>query len=179
MPWKETDVMKEKRAFIEAMLRENRPFRELCREWGISEKTGYKWRNRFLEQGYAGLEEGSRAPREHPNMIDGDMAAELFRLRNAHPSWGAKKLQALYQRTHPGVTTPSLSSINRILEKAGLLKKKRIHRAAASSDCPRLNQMLQANAPNDVWCIDFKGWWRSDGEICEPFTVRTQGSQAS
>ena len=55
MPWKETDVMKEKRAFIEAMLRENRPFRELCREWGISEKTGYKWRNRFLEQGYAGL----------------------------------------------------------------------------------------------------------------------------
>ena len=177
MPWKETDVMKEKRAFIEAMLRENRPFRELCREWGISEKTGYKWRNRFLEQGYAGLEEVSRAPREHPNMIDGDMAAELFRLRNAHPSWGAKKLQALYQRIHPGVTTPSLSSINRILEKAGLLKKKRIHRTTASSDCPRLNQMLQANAPNDVWCIDFKGWWRSDGEICEPFTVRDKYSR--
>ena len=118
MPWKETNAMKEKRSFIDAMLKQSKPFRELCREYGISEKTGYKWRKRFLEQGYAGLEEESRAPREHPNMIDGDMAAELFRLRNAHPSWGAKKLQALYQRIHPGVTTPSLSSINRILGKA-------------------------------------------------------------
>ena len=177
MPWKETDAMKEKRAFIDAMLKQNRPFRELCREWGISEKTGYKWRNRFLEQGYAGLVEESRAPREHPNTIDGDTAAELFRLRNAHPSWGAKKLQALYQRAHPGVTPPSLSSINRILEKAGMLKKKHIHRATASTDCPRLNQMLEANASNDVWCIDFKGWWRSNGEICEPFTVRDKHSR--
>jgi len=177
MPWKETDAMKEKRTFIDAMLKQNRPFRELCREWGISEKTGYKWRNRFLERGYAGLEEESRAPREHPNTIDGDTAAELFRLRNTHPSWGAKKLQALYQRAHTGVIPPSLSSINRILEKAGLLKKKRIHRATVSSDCPRLNQMLEANAPNDVWCIDFKGWWRSNGEICEPFTVRDKRSR--
>ena len=177
MPWKETDAMKEKRSFIDAMLKQNRPFRELCREWGISEKTGYKWRNRFMEQGYAGLVDESRAPREHPNTIDGDTAAELFRLRNAHPSWGAKKLQVLYQRAHPGVNPPSLSSINRILEKAGLLKKKRIHSVTTSSDCPRLNQMLEANAPNDVWCIDFKGWWKSDGEICEPFTVRDKFSR--
>ena len=177
MPWKETDAMKEKRAFIDAMLKQNQPFRELCREYGISEKTGYKWRNRFLEQGYAGLAEKSRAPREHPNTIDGDMAAELFCLRKAHPSWGAKKLQALYQRTHPGAVPPSLSSINRILEKSGLLKKKRIRKATACSECPRLNQMLEANTPNDVWCIDFKGWWRSDGEICEPFTVRDKHSR--
>lgn len=177
MPWKETIVMKEKKSFIETMLKQDRPFRQLCREYGISEKTGYKWRKRFYERGYAGLEEESRAPREHPNTIDGDTAAELFCLRNAHPSWGAKKLQALYQRAHPGQTPPSLSSINRILEKAGLLKKKRIHRAKASSDCPRLNQMLEAHAPNDVWCIDFKGWWRSDGELCEPFTVRDKFSR--
>ena len=177
MPWKEIDAMKEKKSFIDTMLKQDRPFRQLCREYGISEKTGYKWRNRFYEQGYAGLEEESRAPREHPNTIDGDTAAELFCLRNAHPSWGAKKLQALYQRAHPGVTPPSLSSVNRILEKAGLLRKKRIHRTNAVSDCPRLNQMLEAHAPNDVWCIDFKGWWRSDGELCEPFTVRDKYSR--
>lgn len=169
--------MKEKRAFIDAMLKQTKPFRELCREFGISEKTGYKWRNRFLEQGYSGLEEESRAPREHPNTIDGDTAAELIRLRLAHPSWGGKKLLALYQRTHPSLPQPSLSSVNRIIEKAGLLKKKRIHRSAASSDCPRLNQALKVSAPNDVWCIDFKGWWRSDGEICEPFTVRDKYSR--
>lgn len=177
MPWKETDAMKEKRSFIDTMLKQDRPFCQLCREYGISEKTGHKWRKRFYEQGYAGLEEESRAPRKHPNTIDGDTAAELFCLRSAHPSWGAKKLQALYQRAHPGVNPPSLSSINRMLEKAGLLKKKRIHRATASSDCLRLNQMLEAREPNDVWCIDFKGWWRSDGEICEPFTVRDKHSR--
>ena len=177
MPWKETDAMKEKRSFIEAMLKQNRSFRELCREWGISEKTGYKWRNRFLEQGYAGLAEESRAPREHPNTIEGDTAAELIRLRLAHPSWGAKKLLVLYQRTHPNAPLPSLASVNRIIEKAGLLKKKRVHTAAITSDCPRLNQTLEVHESNDVWCIDFKGWWRSDGEICEPFTVRDKHSR--
>ena len=177
MPWKETDAMKEKRAFIDAMLKQSKPFRELCHEFGISEKTGYKWRNRFLDQGYSGLEEESRAPREHPNTIDGDTAAELIRLRLAHPSWGGKKLLALYQRTHPSLPQPSLSSVNRIIEKAGLLKKKRIHRSSATSDCPRLNQALKVSGPNDVWCIDFKGWWRSDGEICEPFTVRDKYSR--
>ena len=177
MPWKETDAMKEKRSFMEAVLKQERPFRELCREWGISEKTGYKWRNRFLEQGYAGLAEESRAPREHPNAIDGDTAAELIRLRLAHPTWGGKKLLALYQRAHPNVSLPSLSSVNRVIEKAGLLKKKRIHTAAITSECPRLNQGLEVHEPNDVWCIDFKGWWRSDGEICEPFTVRDKYSR--
>ena len=76
MPWRETDAMKEKRSFIDKMLKEDKPFRELCREYGISEKTGYKWRKRFYEQGYAGLEEESRAPREHPNTIDGDTAED-------------------------------------------------------------------------------------------------------
>ena len=177
MPWKETNAMKEKRSFIDAMLKQNRPFRELCREWGISEKTGYKWRNRFLEQGYAGLAEESRAPREHPNTIDGDTAAELVRLRLAHPTWGAKKLLVLYQRAHPNAPLPSLASVNRIIEKAGLVKKKRVHTAAITSDCPRLNQALEVHEPNDVWCIDFKGWWRSSGEICEPFTVRDKHSR--
>lgn len=177
MPWKETDAMKEKRSFIDAMLKQNQPFRELCREYGISEKTGYKWRKRFYEQGYAGLEEESRSPKGRPNTIDGDTAAELIRLRLAHPSWGGKKLLVLYQRTHPNVSPPSLSSVNRIIERAGLLKKKRVHKASITSNCPRLNQMLEAREPNDVWCIDFKGWWRSDGEICEPFTVRDKYSR--
>lgn len=173
MPWKETEAMKEKRSFIDTMLKQDRPFRDLCREYGISEKTGYKWRNRFLKEGYSGLEEESRAPLEHPNAIDGDTAAELIRFRLAHPAWGGKKLLELYKRAHPNLANPpSLSSVNRIIEKAGLLKKKRIHVAAITSDCPRLNLALEAHEPNDVWCIDFKGWWRSGGEICEPFTVR-------
>ena len=84
MPWKETDAMKERRSFIEAMLKQDKPFCQLCREYGISEKTGHKWKNRFYEQGFNGLSEESRAPRKHPNAIDGDTAAILIRLRNDH-----------------------------------------------------------------------------------------------
>jgi len=177
MPWKETDAMKEKCSFIETMLKHDRSFSQLCRDYGVSVKTGCKWRNRFYAQGYEGLKEESRAPRTTSGAIDGDTAAELIRLRLAHPSWGAKKLLALYQKSHIGAAVPSLSSVNRIIEKAGLLKKKRVHKAAITSGCPRLNQMMEVNAPNDVWCIDFKGWWRSDGEICEPFTVRDKYSR--
>ena len=177
MPWKETDAMKERSSFIEAMLKQNKPFRQLCQEYGISEKTGYKWRNRFYEQGRAGLSEESRAPQRRPNTIDGDTTAELIRLRLAHPTWGGKKLLAIYHRAHPNLPQPSLSSVNRIIDKAGLLKKKRVRRTGITSECPRLNQALEAKAPNDVWCIDFKGWWRSDGEICEPFTVRDKYSR--
>lgn len=71
---------------------------------------------------------------------------------------------------------PSLSSVKRILDKAGLVKPRKI-RPPVSSDCPRLQQQIQAQAANDVWSIDFKGWWKSDGEICEPFTVRDRYSR--
>ena len=71
---------------------------------------------------------------------------------------------------------PSLSSVKRIFDKAGLVKPRKI-RPPVSSDCPRLQQQIQAQAANDVWSIDFKGWWKSDGEICEPFTVRDRYSR--
>ena len=82
----------------------------------------------------------------------------------------------IYAKAYPNKAVPSLSSVKRILKKAGLVEK-RVIRKPASSDCPRLQQQIQATQPNDVWCIDFKGWWKSDGEICEPFTVRDKLSR--
>ena len=176
MPWKETNVMDEKERFIQEMLAAEKPFKHLCAEYGISEKTGYKWKNRFYEQGKAGLYEQSHANAVHPNEIDGDTAAELINLKMAHKTWGPKKIRELYSRAYPYKTTPSLSSVNRILNKAGMVKPRKV-RPAANTDCPRLHQQLPAEEPNDVWCIDFKGWWKSDGEICEPFTVRDKYSR--
>jgi transposase InsO family protein len=176
MPWKETDAMDQKEQFIQDMLNGDRPFKRLCADYGISEKTGYKWKNRFLEKGKAGLYELSRANFSHPNEIDGDTAAELICLKLAHRAWGPKKILELYRRAYPNKAAPSLSSVKRILDKAGLVKPQRI-RSVITTDCPRLQQQLQAQAPNDVWCIDFKGWWKSDGEICEPFTVRDKFSR--
>lgn len=175
MPWKETDKMEQKELFIKAMLANEKPFKHLCADFGISEKTGHKWKNRFYEQGKAGLYEQSRA-RLTQDMIDGDTAAELIRIKNAHLAWGPKKIREIYAKEYPQKDVPSLSSVKRILDKAGLVKPRKI-RPPVSSDCPRLQQQIQAQAANDVWSIDFKGWWKSDGEICEPFTVRDRYSR--
>lgn len=170
MPWKETDKMEQKEMFIREMLKSEKPFKHLCKEFGISEKTGHKWKNRFYEQGKSGLIEQSRA-RLTQNGIDGDTAAELIRIKNSHLPWGPKKIREIYARVHPEKEAPSLSSVKRILDKAGLVQTRRV-RPPAASECPRLQQQIRAKASNDVWCIDFKGWWKSDGEICDPFTVR-------
>ena len=175
MPWKETNKMEQKELFIKEMLKNDKPFKHLCAEFGISEKTGYKWKKRFYEMGKSGLEEQSRNP-PHTNQIDGDTAAELIRIKIAHRAWGPKKIRVIYAKSYPDKAVPSLSSVKRILKKAGLVEKRKI-RKPASSDCPRLQQQIQASMPNDVWCIDFKGWWKSNGEICEPFTVRDKFSR--
>jgi transposase InsO family protein len=175
MPWKETDKMEQKEQFIQEILKQEKPFKHICEEFGISEKTGYKWKNRFFEQGKIGLYEQSRA-RLSQNEIDGDTAAALIRIKNEHLAWGPKKIREIYARAYPQGTVPSLSSVKRILDKAGLVKQRKI-RPPSTSNCPRLQQQIQATAANDVWSIDFKGWWKSDGEICEPFTVRDRFSR--
>lgn len=168
MPWKETNAMEERKAFIDAMLKREKPFNRLCQEYGISEKTGYKWKKRFEEDGRRGLFDQSRAPQSTSNNLPEDAIAGLVNLKNAHPFWGAKKILAIYAKTHADV--PSLSSVNRIFRKFGLVKKRRVRKVP--SDSNRLRQRIMPEAPNDVWAIDFKGWWKSGGEICEPLTVR-------
>lgn len=170
MPWKETNAMKEKQQFIDAVLKAEKPFKYICEDFGISEKTGHKWKNRFFDEGKFGLFEKSRCPESHPNSLPEDTVIDLISLKNAHPFWGAKKIRELYSKSHPEMATPSLSSVNRILSKANLVKKRKIK--PPSDDCKRLHQHIQPQDVNDVWAIDFKGWWKSGGEICEPFTVR-------
>lgn len=175
MPWKVTDKMNEKEKFINEMLKNEKPFKHLCAEFGISEKTGHKWKNRFYAEGKTGLYEQSRATKTHSNALEEDVIISIIALKNAHPFWGAKKIRELFSKAHPECCVPSLSSVNRILDKSGLVKKRRVK--PASNDCKRLRQYIKAEAPNDVWAIDFKGWWKSSGEICEPLTVRDVASK--
>lgn len=170
MPWKEVDKMTEKEKFINEALKAEKPFKHLCNEFGISEKTGYKWKNRFYADGKAGLQEQSRATKTHSNALEEDAIIEIIKFKEAHPYWGAKKIRELYSRKYPEKETPSLSSVNRILDKCGMVKKRRIK--PATTETKRLRQYIKAEEPNDVWAIDFKGWWKSSGELCEPFTVR-------
>lgn len=146
-------------------------FRELCREYGISAKTGYKWRERFIRHGLAGMNELSRRPHRHAEELGEAVVCEMVRLKQAHPHWGPWKIQALYQRKHGG-ESPSESSFKRVLERAGLTVRRRVRRLVETG---RLGSGRKATQPNEVWSVDFKGWWRDrEGLRVEPLTVRDE-----
>ena len=150
-------------------------FGELCRHYGISRKTGYKWRERFVSHGLEGLHEHSRRPQSHAHQLGEDIVCQMVRLKHAHPHWGPRKIRELYRRAHRGVEPPSESSFKRVLEKAGLTEPRKRRLARQSG---RLAQGVKAQAPNEVWSVDFKGWWHdSSGRRIEPLTVRDEHSR--
>ena len=177
MPWKETSVFEQRKAFIEEVLDGKEPIKAICGKYGISEKTGHKWKRRFMESGIAGLADESRAPHSSPGQLGEDAVIRVIAIRQAHPTWGPKKIAALYGRAYPGEDAPSESSIYRVLGKAGLVAPRRV-RAAPSGSAGSMRRLIPAEGPNDVWTVDFKGWWVSDGERCLPLTVRDLASRA-
>jgi transposase InsO family protein len=173
MPWKETQKMDQRKEFVLRAVNSSN-FRELCRQYGISAKTGYKWRDRFIAQGMAGLLERSRRPRGHADRLTEEVICEIVRLKHRHPRWGPRKIQAVYGRQHPG-PIPSESSFKRILGRAGLTEQRKFKRAAQTG---RLCCGFEAKEPNDIWTVDFKGWWKScRGLRIEPLTIRDQYSR--
>ena len=156
---------------LRAMKADN--FRELCREYEISPKTGYKWRERFLEYGLSGLGELSRRPKSSPGGLAEAEVCEIIRLKQRHRYWGPRKIRKVYERFHEEV--PSESSFKRVLERAGLVEPRRLRARRPSG---RLFSGRKAQAPNEVWTVDFKGWWHVPGDKrCEPLTVRDEFSR--
>jgi putative transposase len=171
MPWKKSEPMDQRIEFaVRAMRTLN--FRALCQEYGISAKTGYKWKERFVRKGLAGMEEESRRPKSHAEQLLEEEVCEIVRLKLAHWSWGPRKVRELYLRRHGKVA--SESTFKRVLERAGLTQKRRRGRA---TEAGRLCQGRRASAPNEVWTVDFKGWWRNGDKRCEPLTVRDEQSR--
>jgi putative transposase len=168
MPWKETCVLDERVAFIVDWKRGDLPMTALCEKHTISRKTGYKWRERFLAAGWEGLCDTSRAPREPGHRMAPELAAAIVALRQAHPLLGPKKLKAVLVRERPEVSWPAASSIGDLLRREGLSAPRRRRRRAL----PVTQPFGAAEEPNDLWCIDFKGWFRTrDGRRCDPLTV--------
>lgn len=168
--------MDQRKQFIQEMLKQERPFKYLCQAYGISENTGYKWRERFMQEGSRGLENRSRAPHHSPAGLPESVLLEIIRLKHQHPAWGPKKIRAIYQRVHGTQQLPSESSFKRVLDKAGMTKKRKV-RTTVPVHPGVLRKYIQAEETNDVWALDFKGWWRSSGELCEPFTMRDLASR--
>jgi putative transposase len=105
-------------------------FRALCQEYGISAKTGYKWRERMLQEGLAGMAEQSRRPHRHAEQLSEETVCEMVRLKQAHRHWGPRKIRELYLRQHGQAA--SESSFKRVLERAGLTQPRRRQRATAA-----------------------------------------------
>jgi transposase InsO family protein len=169
MPWKERRAMSLKVEFVERAAKGGANMSALCREYGISRETGHKWVKRFRRLGYDGLEEQSRRPDRNPVSTAEEMVMAVLQAREAHPRWGAKKLVLLLARKY-GERTPSRATVERIVKRFGLVRRRR--RAPSLNIVERAPQVI-ASEPNDVWTVDFKGWWRTgDGARCEPLTVR-------
>ena len=98
MPWRETSPMDQRTQFIADFLRETLSVTELCQLYGVSRKTAYKWIDRYLRLGPAGLEDRSRKPRHSPNETAPEIVRALLEARRRHPSWGGKKLLAIVQK---------------------------------------------------------------------------------
>jgi len=167
MPWKESSPLEQRKAFIAACQTGDESVAELCRQYDISRQTGYKWLQRFADEGDAGLEEKSRAPRHQYQQMLEEVAAEVLGLRHQHPRWGPRKLKAVLERKAPEIEWPAASTIGALLKREGLV----IGRTRRTRT-PRYSEPLQhANRPNRVWCTDFKGWFYcGDGARCDPLT---------
>lgn len=158
--------MDERRAFIAEALRPRMPMSGLCRAFGISRKTGYKLLARYLAEGPLGVPERSRAPHHHPHAIAAEVRESLLAARRTHPNWGPRKLRAWLAWQQPQQRWPAASSIGALLRRAGVVPP-RPRRPPG-----RPSGLTVSAAPNDVWTIDFKGWFRTrDGARCDPLTL--------
>jgi transposase InsO family protein len=167
MPWKETDAMKERVRFIASYLEKLGPFSWLCKRFGVSRKTGYKWVERYESKGVAGLEARSRAPLSHPQAVTDEVVEKILRIRKKHPRWGPRKLRVVLQRHDPRLALPAASTIGEILRKNGLTRKRRRIRRSS----PYGDRLGHYDSPNAVWCADFKGHFPIAWERCHPLTV--------
>lgn len=160
--------MDQRVAFISDWLRNEWTMTDLAERYQISRKTAYKWVDRYAADPAHGLAERSRAPQAHGRAMPDDIQTSVLALRRAHPRWGPKKLRALLIEREPGRVWPAPSTMGDLLRRTGLSTPRRRQRHVI----PLTQPLAAAQAPNDVWTADFKGWFRTaDGTRCDPLTV--------
>jgi transposase len=155
MPWMETNAEKQRRAFVHDYESGQWSVSELCHRYRVSRPTGYKWIDRFEEQGEAGLTERSRAPAKCPHHTPASAERRILALR-AEYGWGAKKLLQVLERRHPNMQWPARSTVNAILERHGKLRKNRRRKKWSHPGAAALG----TERPNQVWPADFKGQFK-------------------
>jgi putative transposase len=169
MPWKLTDLMTERIKLITEHLSGDYSVSDLARRHAVSRKSVYKWLERFGERSWEGLEDESRARHHQAHAIGAEMEGAILALKARWPDWGAPKLRHKLAQQLGAGRCPAESTVSAVLKRHGLVKVHRVRQRAVSGGAGPLEHCRGANA---VWCVDFKGWWRTqDGQRCEPLTV--------
>ena len=167
MVWRETGIMDERLLFVAACLEGEETMTALCAAFEVSRKTGYKWLGRYRELGPEGLRDLPRAPLLHGRATPAAIVERIVAEKEAHPQWGPKKIVARLARQEPATAWPSASTAGAILDRHGLVGRRRVRwKGAGNGPWP------EPDAPNAVWTGDHKGWFRTgDGWRCAPLTV--------
>lgn len=170
MPWKETCPMEERIRFVHAFEDEEEEptLAAVCRRFGVSRKTGYKWLERYAEGGVEGLKDRPTAAHSQPRRLSLELEDVIVELRKSHGKWGPKKLRSVLMEKKPEVSWPSASTMGDVLKRRGLIRprKRRVSVLRGGAGA------LSCKGPNDVWCQDFKGsFLLGDRLRCHPYTL--------
>ena len=166
MPWRECSKMDERLRFV-ARLLEGEKMAELCREFDISRKTGYKIFTRYKDIGLEVLTDRSRRPYRQANRLPFQVETLIVALKREHPSWGAPKIREKLRRRHPDLKPPAISTVHAVLDRHGLVTHGRERRYQAQG-----TTLSSPTSPNDLWCADFKGeFMLADKRYCYPLTI--------
>jgi len=168
MPWKEVTAVNERMEFV-AGLKAGERMTDLCREFGISRKTGYKFERRYEEHGPKGLYDFSRRPRRLARQLSPGIQTAILELKREKLTWGAAKIQEVLRRQHPEMELPVRSTIHDLLDRYGLVKKRAKRRRYHAYPTLREEDI---QAANQLWCADYKGQFRmANAKYCYPLTV--------
>jgi len=173
MPWRECSVMEERLRFV-ARLLDGESMSDVCREFGISRKTGYKILNRYRQEGLDALCDRSRRPGRYANQLPEPVERLIVELKRDKPHWGARKIRELLVRRLAGdVRIPARSTVHAVLDRHGLVKRARARRNRAEGTF-----LSHAAQPNALWGADFKGEFRlGNRRYGYPLTVTDQASR--
>ena len=169
MPWMETCAVTLREQLVRAWLARRFTVSELAGEFGVSRKTAHKWIGRHTEGGMSGLRDRPRVALHHPRAVKPEVAAAVVRAKLAHPLWGPLKLQPLPDEPlEVHAAWPAPSTRGAILARSGLTRRRQRRRHVPPNTMP----FRDCLGPNDLWCGDFKGWFRTgDGARCNPLTL--------
>jgi transposase InsO family protein len=169
MPWKNVSQMEQKQQFVSLAGSGRFTVTELCLEFGISRKTGHKWLLRHEEDGLAGLEDRSRAPKSATGRTPDDVERLIVGERRLHPTWGAKKIRRILETKHGIEKPPAVSTVGAVLTRHGMVKARR--QPAGAFKVER-GELTAPERCHHVLGVDFKGWFLTgDGERFDPLTV--------